>query len=67
MINLFNIHFFHHLHFQDYFAEMVKSDQHMRKIKEKLISKQLVAEKTEKVTKMRKMKKLGKKVSVFPF
>jgi len=47
---------------QDYFAEMVKSDQHMRKIKEKLISKQLVAEKTEKVTKMRKMKKLGKKV-----
>lgn len=47
---------------QDYFAEMVKSDQHMRKIKEKLISKQLVAERTEKVTKMRKMKKLGKKV-----
>lgn len=47
---------------EDYFAEMVKSDDHMRKVKEKLVSKQLVMERTEKVTKMRKMKKLGKKV-----
>lgn len=47
---------------EDYFAEMVKSDEHMKRVKEKLISKQLTMERTEKVTKMRKMKKLGKKV-----
>lgn len=34
----------------------------MKRVKEKLISKQLTLERTEKVTKMRKMKKLGKKV-----
>lgn len=47
---------------EDFFAEMVKSDEHMKRVKEKLISKQLTMERTEKVTKMRKMKKLGKKV-----
>ena len=47
---------------EDYFAEMVKSDEHMKRIKEKLVSKQLVMERTEKVSKIRKMKKLGKKV-----
>lgn len=47
---------------EDYFAEMVKSDVHMKRVKEKLISKQLTMERTEKVSKMRKMKRLGKKV-----
>jgi len=47
---------------EDYFAEMVKGDQHMKRVKEKLVSKQLTLERTEKVSKMRKMKKLGKKV-----
>lgn len=47
---------------EDYFAEMVKADEHMRRVKEKLVSKQLTLERTEKVSKMRKMKRLGKKV-----
>ena len=47
---------------EDFFAEMVKSDDHMKRVKQKLVSKQLVLERTEKVTKSRKMKKLGKKV-----
>ena len=41
---------------------MVKADEHMRRVKEKLVSKQLTLERTEKVSKMRKMKRLGKKV-----
>ena len=55
-------YFLDFFYFQDFFAEMVKSDEHMKRVKEKLISKQLTMERTEKVTKMRKMKKLGKKV-----
>ena len=34
----------------------------MKRVKEKLVSKQLVMERTNKVSKIRKMKKLGKKV-----
>ncbi|XP_046843427.1 LOW QUALITY PROTEIN: probable rRNA-processing protein EBP2 [Xenia sp. Carnegie-2017] len=46
----------------DYFAEMVKTDDHMQKVREKLITKELVMEKSEKARKMREMKKYGKKV-----
>uniref|UniRef100_A0A8C6KIK6 EBNA1 binding protein 2 n=1 Tax=Nothobranchius furzeri TaxID=105023 RepID=A0A8C6KIK6_NOTFU len=43
----------------DYFAEMAKSDQHMQKIRKKLISKQLILEKAKKLHEQRKF---GKKV-----
>jgi len=46
----------------DYFAEMAKSDNHMLKVREKLLSKQTAVERTEKVRAMREQKKLGKKM-----
>ncbi|XP_036971712.1 probable rRNA-processing protein EBP2 [Acanthopagrus latus] len=48
----------------DYFAEMAKSDQHMQKIRQKLISKQMMMEKSEKAKKLREQRKFGKKVQV---
>ncbi|AWP10649.1 putative rRNA-processing protein EBP2 [Scophthalmus maximus] len=49
---------------EDYFAEMAKSDQHMQKIRKKLISKQMILEKSEKAKKLREQRKFGKKVQV---
>jgi len=48
----------------DYYAQMAKSDDHMQKIREKLVAKQVADERLEKVKKLRQMKKLGKKVQV---
>ncbi|KAG7242332.1 hypothetical protein INR49_024008, partial [Caranx melampygus] len=48
----------------DYFAEMAKSDQHMQKIRKKLISKQMILERSEKAKKLREQRKFGKKVQV---
>lgn len=47
---------------EDFFAEMAKSDDHMRKIREKLIAKQLSMERSEKAKKLRELRKFGKKV-----
>jgi len=49
---------------EDYFAQMAKTDDHMQKIREKLLSKEQVNERTEKVKKLRELKKYGKKVQV---
>jgi len=49
---------------EDYFAQMAKTDEHMQKIRQKLLSKQEVQEKIEKVKKLRELKKYGKKVQV---
>ncbi|CAL1277020.1 unnamed protein product [Larinioides sclopetarius] len=46
----------------DYFAEMAKSDAHMLKVREKLLNKQMVVERTEKVRALREQKKQGKKI-----
>ncbi|KAI2808212.1 putative rRNA-processing protein EBP2, partial [Blomia tropicalis] len=46
----------------DYFAEMVKSDDHMKKVRERLQSKQNSIEASEKAKKLRDLKKYGKKV-----
>ncbi|KPP58835.1 putative rRNA-processing protein EBP2, partial [Scleropages formosus] len=46
----------------DYFAEMAKTDQHMQKIRQKLIMKQAAMEKSEKAKKLREQRKFGKKV-----
>lgn len=48
----------------DYFAQMAKTDEHMQKIREKLLSKEQVNERIEKVKKLRELKKYGKKVQV---
>jgi len=49
---------------EDYFAQMSKTDDHMQKIRQKLLSKQQVQEKVEKIKKLRELKKYGKKVQV---
>ncbi|KAG7513877.1 putative rRNA-processing protein EBP2 [Solea senegalensis] len=48
----------------DYFAEMAKTDQHMQKIRKKLISKQMIMERSEKAKKLREQRKFGKKVQI---
>jgi len=47
---------------EDYFAQMAKSDEHMNKIRAKLLSKEQGQERAEKVKKLRELKKFGKKV-----
>jgi rRNA-processing protein EBP2 len=44
----------------DYYAEMAKSDRHMEKVKEALLSKEAELEKRDKVRKFRELKKIGK-------
>ncbi|KAG9331528.1 hypothetical protein JZ751_018931 [Albula glossodonta] len=46
---------------EDYFAEMAKTDQHMQKIRKKLILKQTAMEKSEKAKRLREQRKYGKK------
>ncbi|XP_012672943.2 probable rRNA-processing protein EBP2 [Clupea harengus] len=48
----------------DYFAEMSKTDQHMQKIRKKLLVKATAMEKSEKAKKLRELRKYGKKVQV---
>lgn len=50
---------------EDYFAEMVKADDHMRKVRQCLLSRQKILEQKEKSRKMRELKKYGKKVGYF--
>lgn len=47
---------------EDYFAEMVKTDDHMQRVRAKLLSKQKAMERSEKAKKQRELKKFGKKV-----
>ncbi|XP_060585813.1 probable rRNA-processing protein EBP2 [Ruditapes philippinarum] len=47
---------------EDYFAEMSKSDVHMKKVREKLLEKQQNIENRDKARKLRELRKYGKKV-----
>ncbi|KAJ8346203.1 hypothetical protein SKAU_G00303960 [Synaphobranchus kaupii] len=49
---------------EDYFAEMAKTDQHMQKIRKKLIMKRTAMEKSEKAKILREQRKYGKKVQI---
>jgi len=49
---------------EDYFAQMAKTDEHMNKIRTKLLSKEQGQERAEKMSKLRELKKYGKKVQV---
>lgn len=49
---------------EDYFAQMAKSDDHMLKVKRRVLAQQLSQEKSQKVKKLRELKKYGKKVQV---
>ncbi|KAK6179709.1 hypothetical protein SNE40_012011 [Patella caerulea] len=47
---------------EDYFAEMAKSDDHMKRVREKLLEKTLGMERSEKAKKLRDLRKYGKQV-----
>merc|ERR1712233_20511 len=49
---------------EDYFAQMAKTDEHMNKIRAKLLSKEQGQERAEKIKKLRELKKYGKKVQL---
>ena len=49
---------------EDYFAQMMKSDDHMQKIRTVLAKKQDEEERVSKVRKLRELKKFGKQVQV---
>ncbi|CEJ02583.1 hypothetical protein RMCBS344292_16584 [Rhizopus microsporus] len=48
----------------DYFAEMVKSDEHMAKIRQKLLDQEAAIKASEDAKRQRQLKKFGKKVQV---
>ncbi|KAG5327660.1 EBP2 protein, partial [Pseudoatta argentina] len=48
----------------DYFAEMVKSDEHMQKVRENLLKKQIMTQRSEKVRQLRQQKKVAKQMQV---
>ncbi|KAG5513688.1 hypothetical protein PMAC_000726 [Pneumocystis sp. 'macacae'] len=48
----------------DYFAEMLKSDQHMQKIKDQLIQKEVEKKAIESSRKQRELRKIGKMVQI---
>lgn len=49
---------------EDYFAEMAKSDDHMQKIRNRLLKKSKGLEISERVKKIRDIKKYGKRVQI---
>jgi rRNA-processing protein EBP2 len=49
---------------EDYFAEMAKSDEHMKRVREHLLSKHAEMERRDKVRKLRELKKMGKQIQV---
>lgn len=49
---------------EDYFAEMAKSDEHMQKVRENLMKRQAIAQRSEKVRQLRQQKKVSKQMQV---
>ncbi|XP_063988809.1 probable rRNA-processing protein EBP2 homolog [Diachasmimorpha longicaudata] len=49
---------------EDYFAEMVKTDEHMHKIRENLARKQQATQRSEKVRQLRQQRKVGKQMQI---
>lgn len=48
----------------DYFAEMAKSDDHMQKVRENLVKKQMEVQRSEKVRQLRVQRKVGKQMQI---
>ncbi|XP_078041562.1 putative rRNA-processing protein EBP2 homolog [Augochlora pura] len=48
----------------DYFAEMAKTDAHMHKVRENLMRKQTITQRSEKVRQMRQQRKVAKQMQV---
>ncbi|XP_033327620.2 putative rRNA-processing protein EBP2 homolog [Megalopta genalis] len=48
----------------DYFAEMAKTDAHMHKVRENLMRKQMITQRSEKVRQLRQQRKVAKQMHV---
>ncbi len=48
----------------DYFAEMVKSDEHMTKVRQRLINEEQKIKASEESKRQRELKKFSKKVQI---
>ncbi|KAG5347539.1 EBP2 protein, partial [Acromyrmex charruanus] len=48
----------------DYFAEMAKSDEHMQKVRENLMKKRVMTQRSEKLRQLRQQKKVSKQMQV---
>ncbi|KAG5320308.1 EBP2 protein, partial [Acromyrmex heyeri] len=48
----------------DYFAEMAKSDEHMQKVRENLMKKRVMTQRSEKLRQLRQQKKVSKQMEV---
>ncbi|XP_014469875.1 PREDICTED: probable rRNA-processing protein EBP2 homolog [Dinoponera quadriceps] len=48
----------------DYFAEMAKTDEHMQKVRDNLMKKQVIIQRSEKVRQLRQQRKIGKQMQV---
>ncbi|KZC07862.1 PREDICTED: probable rRNA-processing protein EBP2 homolog [Dufourea novaeangliae] len=48
----------------DYFAEMAKSDTHMQKVRQNLMKKQTIAQRSEKIRSLRQQRKVSKQMQV---
>ncbi|XP_020711939.2 probable rRNA-processing protein EBP2 homolog [Athalia rosae] len=48
----------------DYFAEMAKTDEHMQKVRENLMKKQVEAQRSERIRQLRQQRKIGKQMQI---
>lgn len=48
----------------DYFAEMAKTDQHMQKVRDNLMKKQVIAQRSERARQLRQQRNIGKQMQV---
>ncbi|XP_032674652.1 probable rRNA-processing protein EBP2 homolog [Odontomachus brunneus] len=48
----------------NYFAEMAKADQHMQKVRDNLMKKQVIAQRSERVRQLRQQRKIDKQMQV---
>lgn len=49
---------------EDYFAEMAKSDDHMQKVRQNLMRKQMITQRSEKIRQLRQQRKVSKQMQV---
>ena len=49
---------------EDYFAEMAKSDTHMQKVRQNLMKKQTITQRSEKIRQLRQQRKVGKQMQI---
>ncbi|XP_066584550.1 probable rRNA-processing protein EBP2 homolog isoform X2 [Prorops nasuta] len=49
---------------EDYFAEMAKTDKHMQKVRENLMKKQVIAQRSERARQLRAQRKVGKQMQI---